>query len=111
MHNNRIEEVSWWYSQLSGHLNTFQSHPTKATKDELLGVMAEFKKAVDAGLKVPREVPAPLKEARTYGEWYHRLLSEGMAMFRINPNDDRMAAMQDYLQGYLDAVAMGRVKP
>lgn len=113
--NNNIMEdnsknVTYWLGCLSSRLAQFEATPNITTKTALLIVMGEYQNVVTNGLDIPRTVPEPLKRARTYTEWFQRQLAEAMAMFRINPSDERMKVMAQHLSGYQDAVAMGRVK-
>lgn len=104
--------VLYWLGRLSGHMDQFQSSPTQANQSALLIVLSEYQKEVQqCGLQIPITIPPPIRESKTMSEWYRRQLNEALAMFKINPSDDRMNVMKDHLKGYLDAVAMGRVRP
>lgn len=62
-------------------------------------------------LILARSLPEAIRNSKTLRDWYRRQLDEAMAMFKINPCDDRMRVMREQMDSYLEAVAMGRVKP
>jgi len=101
----------YWLSRLSERLFQFQTVPSKATQCALMLELNQYQKQVADGLNIPKTVPAPLREAKNYSDWYRRLLDEAMAMFKINPSENRMTALVELLNSYLDAVITGRVKP
>ena len=94
--------VLTWFSRLHHHLNDFTESPCEETKVALLNILKQYQVAVANGLKIPKNIPAPLPEAQTYSAWYHRLLDESLAMFRINPNDNRYDQLALHAQGYLE---------
>lgn len=99
-----------WLERLGSSLYKFQGNPNDHHQKMLLDALKEFQEVVTNGLSIPRTIPPPLRNARTFTEWYRRQLDEGLAMFQINPSDDRLEYMRQHLKGYRDAVAMGRVK-
>ncbi len=101
----------YWLSRLSTSLYQFQTTPSKDTKSDLLFELLQFQKQAEAGLAIPKTIPEAIRHSRTLSDWHRRQLDEAMAMFKINPSDDRMRVMKEQMDGYLDAVAMGRVKP
>jgi hypothetical protein len=103
--------VGYWLCRTSDHLALFKTNPSKATREALLSVLAEFQAVVAKGLQIPRTLPDILRNARTMSEWHHRNLDEALAMFRIAPNAASLAVMDQHLASYQDAVAMGRAKP
>lgn len=101
----------YWLSRLSNSLYQFQTAPSKETKSDLLFELLQFQKQVEAGLAIPKTIPPAIRESKTLSDWHRRQLDEALAMFRINPSNDRMKTMREHMDHYLEAVAMGRVKP
>lgn len=96
---------------MSGQLAAFKETPSKSSKASLLVALLEYQEAVSKGLQIPRTVPPPLRPAATLSDWHYRQLDEALTMYRINPSNTRLDAMQEHLQGFQDALARGKVKP
>ena len=103
--------VGYWLGHMSGHLAAFKEAPSEARKDALLAALNDYRDAFNKGLKMPMTVPQPLRSAQSFSDWYHRQLDEALIMYRLDPSSTRMDAMQQHLQGFQDAVALGKVKP
>lgn len=107
--NQSQTSAPYWLGRLSGHLHQFQAAPSSDTKTKLLIALGEYQKVVSDGLEVPRTVPPPLRNAKTYSDWYRKIIDEAMAMYQINPSESRLNILKEHLNGYQDAVRMGRV--
>jgi len=101
----------WWLIHTSRHLTEFKTSPSKVSKAAFIEALTEFQLAVAAGLKIPRNIPEPLRNAKTLTEWFRRQLDEALAVFRINPTDERLKAMGLHLDSYLDGFGRGRIAP
>ena len=111
MNTQQQDNPLLWLGKLSDRLFNFQQCPNEHTKADLLESCGEYQKLVNEGLAVSRTIPEPNRRSNTLREWYQRLLGETMAMYRVNPSDDRYEALKVQLNDYQQAVAMGRVKP
>lgn len=111
MNTQQQDNPLLWLGKLSERLYQFQRFPNEHVKADLLEACYEYQKRVKDGLAVSKTIPEPDRRANTMREWYHRLLSETMAMFRIHPSDDRYENLKTQLESYQQAVAMGRVIP
>jgi len=100
-----------WLGKLSDRLFNFQQCPNEHTKADLLEACGEYQRMVNDGLAISRTIPEPNRRSNTLREWYQRLLGETMAMYRVNPSDDRFEKLKTQLDRYQQAVAMGRVIP
>lgn len=107
MNTQQQDNPLLWLGKLSDRLFNFQQCP----KADLLESCGEYQKLVNEGLAVSRTIPEPNRRSNTLREWYHRLLTETMAMFRIHPSDDRYENLKSQLESYQQAVGMGRVIP
>lgn len=103
--------VSYWMGKLSNHLQQFEAAPSQPLLMAFVLAMVEYQQAVSQGLAIDRTIPSPFRRANTLAEWHRLQLGESLAMFRINPSDSRLVAMQRQLNDYLDLVAQGRIKP
>ena len=111
MNTQQQDNPLLWLGKLSDRLFNFQQQPNEHTRADLLEACYEYQCKVNEGLAVSKTVPDPDRRANNMRDWYHRLLSEAMAMFRINPSDDRYENLKAQLNDYQQAVAMGRVIP
>lgn len=102
--------VGYWLGHMRGHLQAFKEAPSDTLKAALLVALNEYQEAVSNGLEMPKTLPPPLPTASTFSDWYYRQLDEALTMYRINPSSTRLDAMQQHLQGFQDALAMGKVK-
>lgn len=103
--------VSYWMGKLSHHLQQFMATPTQSLLLPLVSALVEYRQAVAQGLAIDRTIPAPIDRANTLAEWHRLQIGESMAMFRINPSESRLLAMQRVLTGYMEMVAQGVIKP
>lgn len=103
------ENPCYWLSRLSSRMHQFQAVPNKETRSDLMAELRMFQRMVESGLAIPKTVPPTLRESKTLGEWHRRELDEALAMFKINPREDRMQGMEGHMDRYLQAFVMGRV--
>lgn len=103
--------VPYWMGKLSHHLQQFIAAPSKSLLLPLVSALVEYRQAVAQGLPIDRTIPAPISRANTLAEWHRLQLGESMAMFRINPSEPRLLAMQRALTNYMEMVAQGVIKP
>lgn len=106
------KDVSFWVSLLGELMSRFQAEPSDGHRQHLTHTMTEYRSAVIGGLAPLRmKADEPWRRARTLSDWYRLQLDDALAMFRINPSEDRMEVLEQRLDDYRAAVKMGRIKP
>jgi len=72
--------------------------------------LAAFRAQAESGLPVPTVIPPVIRRSRNLDEWYRRQVEEALAMFKISPTNDRMAAVMGAANAYQDAAERGRIR-
>jgi hypothetical protein len=106
------QDISFWMSLLGELMSRFQAEPSDGHRLHLTHTLREYRSAVLQGLLLPPKVSIedPWRRAQTMSEWYRLQLDDALMMFRINPSEERMEALEQRMGDYQEAVKMGKIK-
>lgn len=110
MTDDKLKNPYHWIRMLGSAMWLFQCQPTEQHRAVLMAIIRDYQLAAAQGLPVCRSVPPPLEPAANLSDYYRRELNEALIQFKVNP-EDGYEVLDKLMDGYIEAVQQGRIKP